>query len=94
MSNPKSHAGVAIEVSFDAARCIHSRNCVLKLPGVFDPDKRPWISPDGAAAEEIAAVIRTCPSGALRYERKDGGIEESAPARNRVRVQENGPLEF
>ncbi|MFJ6804490.1 (4Fe-4S)-binding protein [Streptomyces anulatus] len=29
--------------------------------------------PDGADAGRVAEVVRSCPSGALRYERVDGG---------------------
>ena len=87
----KTYDGDAISVSFDMKLCIHARNCFLKLPAVFDPDQRPWVQPDNAAAEEVAAVIRTCPSGALRFE---GRLDESPPAINRIAVLENGPLAF
>ncbi len=86
--------GASIEIGFDMARCIHSRNCFLKLPQVFDPSRRPWIDPEAAPAEEIAAMIRTCPSGALTYRRTDGGLDETPPGVNRVAVRENGPLEL
>jgi len=72
-------------------RCIHARNCFLKLPEVFDPSQRPWVQPDHASAEEVAAMIRTCPSGALTFERVDGQ-NERARRINRVAVLENGPL--
>ena len=87
----KTYSGADIEISFDMKRCIHARNCYLKLPQVFDPAKRPWVSPDAAPAEEIAAMIRTCPSGALTYARKDGADAETAPGINRAAVIENGP---
>lgn len=87
---PKTYQGDDIEITFDMKRCIHARNCHLKLPQVFDPEKRPWVSPDAASADEIAAMIRTCPSGALTYRMR--GAEEAAPGINRATVQENGPL--
>jgi CDGSH-type Zn-finger protein/uncharacterized Fe-S cluster protein YjdI len=93
MAGGKTYEGDAIRVHFDARRCIHARNCVLGLPGAFRVDERPWIHPDGAPVEELAAVIRGCPSGALSYERKDNGAEETAPAVNRARLWEHGPLE-
>ncbi|MCV6591621.1 MAG: CDGSH iron-sulfur domain-containing protein [Silicimonas sp.] len=89
---PKTYTGDAIEISFEMKRCIHARNCFLKLPQVFDPGKRLWVSPDAAPVEEIAAMIRTCPSGALSYRRLDGAAEEAAPGINRAQVLENGPL--
>ncbi len=92
MAKPKTYEGRDIAVDFDMARCIHSRNCYLRLSEVFDPSRRPWVDPDAAPAEEIAAMIRTCPSGALTFRRRDGGPEETPPKVNRVEVQENGPL--
>ncbi len=84
--------GEKIEIGFDTSRCIHARNCYLKLPEVFDPSRRPWIDPEAAPPEEIAAMIRTCPSGALTFTRTDGGLEEAPPRINRIAVLENGPL--
>ncbi|MBT8418370.1 MAG: CDGSH iron-sulfur domain-containing protein [Silicimonas sp.] len=79
-------------IHFDARACVHARRCVLGLPGVFDPDKQPWIQPGGTDTEAITDVIEACPSGALRYERKNGA-QETAPPANTVRLWENGPLE-
>ncbi|MEO1536302.1 MAG: CDGSH iron-sulfur domain-containing protein [Pseudomonadota bacterium] len=89
---PKTYAGENIAISFDMKRCIHARNCFLKLPQVFDPSRRPWVDPDAAPVEEIAAMIRTCPSGALTFEKT--GAEEMAPGINRASTCENGPNAF
>jgi len=89
----KEYTGADITVTFDMRRCVHSRNCYLQLPDVFNPENRPWVQPDNASAEEIAAMVRTCPSGALAYRRRDGQ-EETAPKINRIAVLENGPLTF
>ncbi len=80
-------------IHFDASRCIHSRNCVLDRPDVFVPNvKGEWIYPDRASSETMAQLAHNCPSGAIRYERVDGGVAEVAPLVNTVRVRENGPL--
>ncbi len=94
MAKPRRYEGKDIAISFDMSRCVHARNCFLKLPQVFDPERRPWVDPDAAPAEEIAAMIRTCPSGALTFERLEGGLSETPPGINRVAVQENGPNAF
>lgn len=86
---PKTYSGEEIEIGFEKKRCIHARNCFLKLPQVFDPSRRPWVDPDAAPAEEIAAMVRTCPSGALTFKMRD--TEEAAPGINRAAVLENGP---
>ena len=90
----KTYAGKTIEIGFEMKRCIHARNCFLKLPQVFDPERRPWVDPDGAPAEEIAAMIRTCPSGALTFRMTETETTERAPGINRVAVLENGPNAF
>lgn len=88
----ESYDGRQIRILFDGARCIHSRNCVLSLPQVFRPNvEGPWIDPDGANVEAIAALARRCPSGAIRFERLDGGPAEEPSTRPIVQVQENGP---
>jgi CDGSH-type Zn-finger protein/uncharacterized Fe-S cluster protein YjdI len=84
-----------IVVHFDGQKCIHSRNCVLGRPDVFVPNAPdPWIKPENASAEAIAGIAHACPSGAITYERLDGGSNEAAPVVNTVRVRENGPLAF
>ncbi len=78
---------------FEGKRCIHSRNCVLGAPDVFLANvKGPWLHPEAVPVDELAAIAHSCPSGAITYERTDGGPQESAPKVNVVRVRENGPL--
>ena len=85
--------GKHVVVHFEGKRCIHSRGCVLGRPDVFVPNaKGEWIHPDAASAEAVAEIAHNCPSGAIRYERLDGGPEETAPIVNLVRVREDGPL--
>lgn len=91
----ESVRGSRVTIHFDAARCIHSRNCVLGRPDVFVPNvEGEWIHPDNATPEEVAALAAACPSGAITYERHDGAGNEAAPRVNTVRVRENGPLAF
>ncbi|KAB1197845.1 MULTISPECIES: CDGSH iron-sulfur domain-containing protein [Haloferax] len=86
------YEGSDVTVQYDVKRCIHARECVKGLPTVFDPDERPWIRPDNADADDLAAVITKCPTGALHFERKDGGWEETPPNENTVEVSHDGPL--
>jgi uncharacterized Fe-S cluster protein YjdI len=87
----KRYEGQAIEVTYDSARCLHAAECVRGLPPVFDTAKRPWIDPDGADADAVAAVIRRCPTGALHYALGDGEPEQpSVPTR--VRLPAGGPI--
>lgn len=87
--------GQKVVIHFDGARCIHSRNCVLHHPDVFVPNvEGEWIHPDAVAPEEVALIARMCPSGAIQYERIDGGAQEPLPVVNLVHLRENGPLAF
>ena len=81
-----------VVVSYDVARCIHAAECVHGLPGVFNPNRRPWIDPSAGRADEIAEVVARCPTGALSFRRSDGGSDEVVPDRNTVTVAANGPL--
>jgi len=87
----KTYRGSSIEVSFDLDRCIHVAECLLGLPEVFDLDRRPWIRPDAAAADDVARVVARCPSGALQYRRLDGRAEERHDG-TVVSPIRNGPL--
>ena len=73
----RRYTSADIDVTYDVKRCIHAAECVRGLPAVFDTKKRPWVQPDKANADTVAEVILRCPSGALHYERKDGGAAES-----------------
>jgi CDGSH-type Zn-finger protein/uncharacterized Fe-S cluster protein YjdI len=89
---PEIAEGKAIRIAFDAVRCIHSRHCVLEAPTVFKANTPgEWIFPDTMEAERLAAVAMNCPSGAIRFTRKDGGLDETAPPVNTLKVRENGP---
>jgi len=87
--------GKAVVIRFDGKRCIHARNCVLGRPDVFVPNAEgEWIHPDRATPEAVAILAYCCPSGAITYERRDGGANEAPPKVNVVRLRENGPLAF
>ncbi len=85
--------GKKVLLRFEGELCIHARQCVLARPDVFVPNvEGEWIHPDAATPEEIAALALSCPSGAIAYERLDGGEGERAPKVNLARVRENGPI--
>jgi CDGSH-type Zn-finger protein/uncharacterized Fe-S cluster protein YjdI len=92
MSKIREYDGDGIKVTYDAARCIHAAECVHGLPAVFDPNRKPWIDAGAASADELAEVVRRCPTGALAYERLDGGPAEAPTPANVLRVTEDGPV--
>ncbi len=86
--------GREVTITFDATRCVHSRNCVLGHPEVFVPNvKGDWIYPDAAPAATVLQIGIACPSGAIRVARNDGSASsEVPPVVNTLRLRENGPL--
>lgn len=59
------HVGERVIIHDNRALCAHVEYCVQDLPNVFDRSKRPWVNPNGATPEEIIALCKKCPSGAL-----------------------------
>jgi uncharacterized Fe-S cluster protein YjdI/CDGSH-type Zn-finger protein len=78
----KDYEGNGIVVHWDAAACSHSGRCVAGAPEVFDTARRPWVTATARTADDIAAVIDTCPSdGAPHGRRGHGADEDPATAR-------------
>lgn len=88
----RQYDGDGITVHWEPKLCIHVANCIRNQPGVFDPNARPWVNVSGAEADAIAAAIESCPTGALRYERTDGGPQEEPATPASVQARTNGPL--
>ena len=82
----------AIEVTFDPNLCSHSGICTRGLPYVFNLQARPWIQPEHAIPDDVAELIRRCPSGALSYHRLDGAADEIADEGVTMRPVRNGPV--
>ena len=59
---------------------------------MFKPDARPWVNVEAASADEIAAAIESCPTGALSYVRTDGAPQEAPESPTKVEPRPNGPL--
>jgi uncharacterized Fe-S cluster protein YjdI len=89
----QTYEGEEVTVTFDPIRCIHSEECVHGLPAVFDPSRKRWIRPDEASADEVAAAVARCPSGALRVRRGDA-VASLSPGEEAVAitVSRDGPL--
>ena len=94
MSDPHVFESNDITVTWSKRRCIHAAECVRGLPDVFEPGRKPWVMPEHATADEIAEVVMRCPTGALHFERHDGGAAEAPQAENVIRVTRHGPLEL
>ena len=67
-----------ITVTFDPSVCIHSGVCVRGLPAVFDIKRKRWVRPEVASADQVAAQVSRCPSGALQYQLKTNPSDREA----------------
>lgn len=67
----RKYEGKDIDIYYNKEICAHVGNCVRGNPDVFEVGRRPWIIPDNASASDGAAVVNTCPTGALKFIRKD-----------------------
>jgi len=88
-----------ITVFWKPELCIHSANCLISLPGVFNTKKHPWINIHGADSLEIMRSIDRCPSRALTYLKnskfvtsKSKTTKKNTATYARIQVVKNGPL--
>ena len=90
----REYTGRGIRVEWYASRCIHVGDCLRAMPRVFDSRRRPWVDltfPE-AEADAVADAVLRCPTGALHYERLDGGPQEVASPGVRATTIAKGPL--
>ena len=93
LAKPKrEYATDEIVVEWRPSLCYHSQNCIAALPGVFDPERRPWIDISAGSADQIEAAVALCPSGALRTRRPNAETRVDADGETEVRAMPNGPL--
>lgn len=81
----------AIRVTWSRTRCIHAAECVKRLGAVFRPGEKPWIQLEHGSPDAVADVVAQCPTGALQFERRDGGAAEAPAEHNTVLVGRDGP---
>jgi uncharacterized Fe-S cluster protein YjdI len=63
----KKYSNGEVTIVWKSGLCSHSGRCFRGLPEVFNPQKKPWITPEGSATESIIEQVKQCPSGALTY---------------------------
>jgi len=88
-----------VTVFWKAELCIHSANCLIGLPDVFDTKKRPWINIHGANSKDIMKVVDSCPSRALTYLKSTKFVTSRPRKTNkkitkfaRIQILKDGPL--
>ncbi|MBL4686903.1 MAG: CDGSH iron-sulfur domain-containing protein [Nannocystaceae bacterium] len=86
------YPGKQLDVIWDRRLCIHVGECGRSEGDFFVGGRTPWCDPDQTEASNAVDVCHRCPTGALSYDRKDGGPLETAADENTVVVASRGPL--
>ena len=63
----KKYVGDEVDIYFHPTKCTHAANCIKYLPSTFNMTRKPWILPNGSRREDNKRVVKTCPSGALKF---------------------------
>ena len=94
----KEYSNGEVTVFWRAELCIHSANCMIGMPEVFNPKKKPWINIHASDSKEIMHIIDTCPSRALTYLKSTKFVTSkprATPKKKakfaRVQILKNGP---
>jgi uncharacterized Fe-S cluster protein YjdI len=88
----KKYSNGEVTVVWKPTMCIHSAICFHGLPTVFDPRKRPWITPEHSNTEEIISQVKQCPSGALSFFMNNEEAPVAVTGESIVEAVPNGPL--
>lgn len=90
----KKYTNGEVTIVWKPDLCMHSAVCFKGLGEVFDPQKRPWITPEGSTTERIVAQVKKCPSGALSYYMNSDAPnnEVKVEAETIIEPTPNGPL--
>jgi uncharacterized Fe-S cluster protein YjdI len=90
----KKYSNEEVTIVWKPDLCIHSGKCFRGLGEVFDPRKRPWITPEHSTTDKIIDQVQKCPSGALSHYLNKNEIEKPVriEAETIIEASENGPL--
>ncbi|MCH2214784.1 MAG: (4Fe-4S)-binding protein [Flavobacteriales bacterium] len=60
--NSKEYSNGELTVVWKPKKYIYAAVCVKKLPKVYDPKTKPWITAENATTGELKDQIDECPS--------------------------------
>jgi CDGSH-type Zn-finger protein len=87
----KTYTGPGVAIHDNRTVCVHAAACTQGLDKVFKYGERPWIDAAGAPPEQVAEVVRRCPSGALTFS-VDGGPPQPESWAPSITVMKDGPF--
>ena len=67
----KYYTNEELTIVWEAQKCQHSGNCIMRNSDVFRLGERPWIKMENSTTEKIIETVEKCPSGALAYYMND-----------------------
>jgi uncharacterized Fe-S cluster protein YjdI len=90
----KKYSNGEMTIVWKPELCIHSGKCFRGLGDVFDPRKRPWITPEHSTTDKIIDQVQKCPSGALSHYLNRDEVAEPVKieAETIIEATQNGPL--
>ena len=53
----KKYKKEELTIVWEPKKCIHAAVCVKELPGVYDPNAKPWIKPENASVDQLKSQI-------------------------------------
>ncbi len=92
MEITKEYSNENLTILWKPEKCIHVAECVKRLPKVYRPKAKPWITIENATTQELKSQVEACPSGALSYKMNNEENQEEMHIETVVEVLENGPL--
>lgn len=67
MEKTINYSNEDITINWKPELCQHAAECVKRLPKVYNPKAKPWLTIENATTKELKNQIGTCPSGALSF---------------------------
>ena len=92
LDKERVYEGNGVNIRDNRTICCHNATCTSTLPAAFEVGRSPWIDAKGATKEEIAALVRKCPSGALSYEADGQVVRDFTDRDPRIRIERDGPI--
>jgi uncharacterized Fe-S cluster protein YjdI len=94
----KEYSNGEVTVFWKSELCIHSANCLIGLPEVFNSKKKPWINIHASNSKDIMKAVDACPSRALTYLKSTKFVISKPRAKPkkkakyaRIQILKNGP---
>ncbi len=88
----KEYSNGEVTIVWEPAICSHSEVCINRLPEVYNPYGKPWITIKKATTGQLKEQISKCPSGALSYYMNDEDKTTTKSTNTEVIIMPDGPM--